>query len=425
MAAGVIATTSALLGFRSTIAPVTRLAPDTYTQATIERGRQLAAIGNCVGCHSVPGGTPYAGGHPLETPFGIVYGTNLTPDVETGIGAWSFSAFQRAMREGISRDGHHLYPAFPYTSFTRTSDDDLTALYAYLMAQPAVRNVVPTTSLPFPFGVRPLMAAWNGLFLTPGTTTDASQRSAAWNRGRYLVEGLGHCGACHTARNALGAERSGSAALAGAYVDGWEAPSLTSLTHAPVPWTETAFYDYLRTGHSAQHGAAAGPMAPVIRSLSAAPDADLRAMALYLATVASSPDDATAAVLRVTTISDARVAAPLPGPPQRLFESACGACHHDGDGPRLLGVNVPLALATKLHADRPDNLLRVLFEGIREPAGRDIGFMPAFRYAFDDRQVVELVRWIRSRYAPQRPAWSDLANDVARVRAESARAAAR
>jgi len=424
LASGAVAAIAALIGYRPTIAPITRLDPSTYSQATIERGRQLAGLGNCAGCHTVPGGTPYAGGFPLETPFGTVYGTNLTPDVDTGIGAWSFSAFQRAMRDGISRDGHHLYPAFPYPSFTRAGDDDLTALYAFLMSQPAVRHVVPQTRLPFPFGVRPLMALWNGLYLSPGVTKTDPQRSSEGQRGQALVDGLGHCGACHTERDALGAERGGAAYLAGAVVDGWEAPSLTALTRAPVPWTPTALHDYLRTGYSAQHGAATGPMAPVIRALSAVPDADLRAMATYLASLGPSTSEDTAAVRRITTISNARVARPLPDATGRLFESACGACHHDGDGPRLLGVNIPLALNTRLHSDRPDNLLRVLFEGVREPASREIGFMPSFRDALDDRQVAELAAWMRRRYAPGRAPWSDLDASVARVRAATATSSA-
>jgi nicotinate dehydrogenase subunit B len=411
---GVVGFTAAMLGLRSTIAPITRLDPSIYTAATIERGRQLAATGNCVGCHTAHEGTPYAGGLAIETPFGAVYGTNLTPDVETGIGAWSFSAFQRAMREGVSRDGHHLYPAFPYTAFTRTSDDDLNALYAYLMSQPAVRNQVPKTALAFPFNLRSLMAMWNGLFHTAGaTTTIDATRTAQWNRGAYLVDGLGHCGACHTSRNALGAE-SDRAYLAGAMVDGWEAPALASLAQSPVPWTEDAFYRYLRTGHSDEHGAATGPMAPVIRELAAAPDDDLRAMAHYLASLSSTQAvkiDARA------VIATARANAELPGPQQRMFESACGACHHDGDGPKLLGVNVPLALTTKLHGDRPDNLLRVILDGVREPATREIGFMPAFRDALDDRQIAKLAVWMRRRYAPSRAPWTDLDQAVARVRA--------
>lgn len=417
VAAGLLGTVAALFGIRSSIAPVTRPDASIYTADTIERGRRLAGIGNCVGCHTVAGGTPYAGGLPVETPFGTVYGTNLTPDVATGIGAWSFSAFQRAMREGISRDGHHLYPAFPYTAFTRTTDDDLTALYAYLMSLPAVHNAVPTTRLAFPFGVRPLMAAWNGLFLTPGVAAPVDTGSPAWQRGEYLVEGLGHCGACHTARNALGAERGGSAHLAGAIVDGWEAPSLTVSTVAPVPWTESAYYRYLRAGYSDDHGAANGPMAPVVRELAAVPDADLRAMATYLASLAAPVAEAAAQQSRIATIADAHASRLLPGPAERLFESACGACHHDGDGPQVFGVNVPLALATRLHADRPDSLLRILVDGVREPAGRDIGFMPSFRDAFDDRQLADVARFLRRRYAPDRPPWPELDDAVARVRA--------
>ncbi|MEO8935515.1 MAG: molybdopterin cofactor-binding domain-containing protein [Burkholderiaceae bacterium] len=419
LASGLIGATAAVLGIRSTIAPVTRPDSAIYTAATIERGRQLAAIGNCIGCHTVKGGAPYAGGFPLETPFGTVYGTNLTPDVETGIGAWSFSAFQRAMREGVSRDGHRLYPAFPYTAFTRTTDDDLNALYAWLMAQPAVRNDVPATRLAFPFGVRPLMALWNGIYLSPGIAQSDPTHSTQWRRGAYLVDGLGHCGACHTGRDALGAERTGNAYLAGAMVDGWEAPALTALANSPVPWTETAFFDYLRSGYSAEHGAATGPMAPVVRELVAASDADLRAMAHYLASFATKPDEATAHAMAMATIAEASRASPLPDATQRLFESACGACHHDGDGPRLLGVNVPLALATKLHADTPDNLLRVILEGVRAPAGRDVGFMPAFADAFDDRQVIELVAWMRRRFAPGGPPWKDLPATVARIRADA------
>ena len=210
IAIGLVGTTAALFGIRSTIAPITRLDPTIYTKETIERGRQLAAVGNCVGCHTAKGATPYAGGLAIDTPFGVVYGTNLTPDVETGIGAWSFSAFQRAMREGVSRDGHHLYPAFPYTAFARVTDDDLTALYAFLMALPAVRNAVPETRLAFPFGVRPLMAAWNGLFLptpVPGTGRSGRVNGNAARRSGRRAGPLRRLP--YVERDALGAERSG------------------------------------------------------------------------------------------------------------------------------------------------------------------------------------------------------------------------
>ncbi|HWH83923.1 MAG TPA: cytochrome c, partial [Burkholderiaceae bacterium] len=314
-----------------------------------------------------------------------------------------------------SRDGHHLYPAFPYTAFTRTTDADLAALYAYLMAQPAVVSHVPETRLAFPFGVRALMAAWNALYLAPGPAPAVAARSAEWNRGAYLVNGLGHCGACHTPRDALGAERGGAAHLAGAMVDGWEAPALTSLSLAPVPWTEEALFRYLRFGHSAEHGSASGPMAPVVRQLAPLPDADVRAMATYLAAF-NAPGVETAATAALVVQRAAASAAP-PGAAQRLFTTACGACHHDGDGPVLLGRNIPLALSTKLHAAQPDNLLRVIREGIREPASPEVGFMPAFGAAFDDAQLALLTAYLRQRFAPERPAWRDLDAALARTRA--------
>ena len=424
LAAGSLALGAALLGWRPAIAPVVQTAGGAavYNAATIERGRLLAAAGDCVVCHTAPGGVPNTGGRAMDTPFGTVYTTNLTPDAETGIGQWSFSAFQRAMREGISRDGKHLYPAFPYTAFAKMGDDDLTALYAYLMAQPAVRADVPKTDLAFPFSVRPLMAGWNALFHDATPYQPDPTRPPEWNRGAYLVQGVGHCGACHTPRNALGAEQGGAAFLSGALVDGWEAPALTALSKSPVPWSAESLYSYLRHGHSAQHGSAAGPMAPVVRELAHLPDGDIRAMASYLASFNVSTEPAADAVQAREALANAAVAqaaalAPQPGRAQRLFDGACAACHHDGDGPKLLGVNIPLALNSNLHSDRPDNLLQVIVHGIREPAARDIGFMPAFGPALSDAQIAELAQYMRQRYAPGRPAWRDVPEALARVRA--------
>ena len=432
LAAGGLAMGAALLGGRAPIAPVLQTAGvSVYNAATIERGRLLAAAGDCVVCPTAPGGTPNTGGRSMPTPFGTITTTNLTPDAETGIGQWSFSAFQRAMREGISRDGKHLYPAFPYTSFAKMSDDDLTAIYAYLMAQPAVRAEIPATTLASPFSVRPLMAGWNALFHDPTPWQPDPTRPPEWNRGAYLVQGVGHCGACHTPRNALGAELGGAAFLSGAQVDGWEAPALTGLSNAPVPWSADALYGYLRHGHNAEHGSASGPMAPVVRELAHLPDTDIHAMATYLASfTASGPSaglqgdpkpqaqiqvQATAAA--VTAVATAAALAPQPGQAQRLFDGACAACHHDGNGPKLLGVNIPLALNSNLHSPRPDNLLQVIVHGIREPASRDIGFMPAFGHALSDAQITDLVGYMRQRYAPGRPAWTDVPQALARVRA--------
>ena len=426
LVAGLLGLLAALLGGRAAIAPMTSAAaasPSIYSAATLERGRQLAALGNCVGCHTAAGGARNAGGLAMKTPFGTVYGTNLTPDVETGIGGWSQAAFQRAMREGISRDGHYLYPALPYTAFAKTSDDDLTAIYAHLMAQPAVKAVTPPAQMRFPFNIRPLMAGWNALFHDASPAARVATQTSEWNRGAYLVNGLGHCGGCHTPRNALGAEQGGTAYLAGAMVDGWEAPALTALSSAPVSWGVDELYRYLRHGYTLHHGIAAGPMAPVVRELTALPDEDIRAMAVYLGSFQTKTDTeaqlAAQSVIQQAAAQATQSSITLPGPAQRLFNGACGACHHDGDGPRLLGINTPLALNTNLHSERPDNLLQVILNGIQEPAGRDIGFMPAFKYSLSDAQITELASYMRQRYAPGKAAWPDLPEALARARGGS------
>jgi nicotinate dehydrogenase subunit B len=417
LAAGVLSLGAAAVGWRPAIAPSPK--PDTsiYTAATLERGRRLAALGDCAVCHTAPGGTRNAGGRAMDTPFGRIVTTNITPDVDTGIGSWSFAAFQRAMREGVSRDGRHLYPAFPYTAFAQTSDDDLMALYAYLMSQPAVRSEPPKTTLSFPFSVRPLMALWNALYLAPAPVAAEPSQSALWKRGAYLVDGLGHCGGCHTPRNALGAERGGAAYLGGAMVEGWEAPPLTHLSHAPVPWSEDELFRTLRFGQTREHGMAGGPMAPVVAELATLPEEDVRAMAHYLASFNASADDATQRSQALVSQSRAQAAALIGSDAQRLFAGACGACHHDGDGPATLGPNLPLALNSNLHSDSPDNLLRTILEGIREPATREIGYMPAFNDALSDHQIAQLAQYMRARFAPGKPAWQGLdAAAVARVR---------
>ncbi len=414
---GAFAALAGLLGWRPAIAPVHLSAP-VYSAETIERGRILAAAGDCFVCHTADGGLRGAGGRAMHTPFGTVFSTNLTPDADTGLGAWSFSAFQRAMREGLSRDGRHLYPAFPYASFAKMGDDDLQALYAYLMSQPAVRADTPPAQMRFPFHLRPLMAGWNALHLDARPYQPDATQSAEWNRGAYLVQGLGHCGACHTPRDALGAERTGKAFLAGALIDGWEAPALTALSKSAVPWDADALYTYLRRGHSPRHGSAGGPMAEVVRELQQLPDADVRAMATYLASFNPPAPDAGALQAQATqaVARAAQGADQLLGPAQRLFDTACAACHHDGDGPRLLGVNTPLALSSKLTSDRPENLIRTILEGVREPATRDIGFMQGFGDVLSDAQIVDLVTYMRARYAPGHAAWGDVAATVRRVR---------
>ncbi|MEP9353334.1 molybdopterin cofactor-binding domain-containing protein [Xanthobacter sp. KR7-65] len=412
---GALALGTLALPIRGAIAPIAPPYPAGFSAEMIERGRILAALGDCAVCHTAEGGIANAGGRALHTPFGTIHSTNLTPDVKTGIGGWSYAAFERAMREGISRDGRHLYPAFPYTAFTRMGDADMQALYAFLMAQAPVKASPPDNRLTFPFNIRPLMAGWNTLFLSPGQLEADAGRSPQWNRGRYLVEGLGHCGACHTPRNLLGAEKTGTSYLAGGFADGWEAPALTALSRAPVPWTEDELYTYLRTGFSRFHGTAAGPMAPVVAELAQVPDADIRAMAVYLASFAPpaiADAAATAAALEAKAEASLR---PMDTVGGRLFAGACAACHAP-EGPTLFGARPSLALNTNVHAARPDNLIRVILEGIPKPAAPALGDMPAFRDSLDDAQVADLVRYMRAKFAPDAPAWEGLEARVARLR---------
>jgi nicotinate dehydrogenase subunit B len=417
LCAAAIGIGAAVLPWRA-IAPIARPDASVYSAATIARGQQLAALGDCAVCHTGANGILNAGGKPLPTPFGTIYATNITPDVETGIGAWSYPAFERAMREGIHRDGRHLYPAFPYTHFAKTTDADMQALYAYLMAQPAVRAETPNNALAFPFNLRPLMAGWNALFHKPAVFQADPTKSEAWNRGAYLVEGLGHCSACHSPRNALGAEKA-NAYLAGGFAEGWEAPALTSLSQAPIPWSEGELYAYLRTGESRLHGVAAGPMAPVVKELTALPDSDIRAMAIYLASFNETAMDraaqqALAASLEAATGTRASATS---GVGARLYQGACAVCHEVGGAP-LFGSRPSLALNSNLHSAVPDNLIQLILHGIAKPAATDLGYMPAFKDSLTDGQVAELAAYLRRQFAPDKPAWTGIEATVGRIRQE-------
>jgi nicotinate dehydrogenase subunit B len=420
LCAAVVGIGAAVLPWRS-IAPIARPDASVYSAATIARGKELAALGDCAVCHTAVNGVLNAGGLPLQTPFGTIHSTNITPDIETGIGAWSYPAFERAMREGIHRDGRHLYPAFPYTHFAKTSDADLQALYAYLMAQLPVRADVPQNTLAFPFNIRPLLAGWNALFHRPDTFQPDTTKSELWNRGAYLIEGLGHCSACHSPRNALGAEKQ-NAYLAGGFAEGWEAPALTSLSQAPIPWSEDELFAYLRTGESRFHGVAAGPMAPVVKELAALPDQDIRAMAVYLGSFHDTAVDKPAQealAARLESSTGTRTAA-ASGTGARLYQGACAVCHEVGGAP-LFGSRPSLALNSNLHSAVPDNLIQVILHGVPQPVSSDLGYMPAFGDSLTDGQVAELTSYLRRQFAPDKPAWTDIEASIGRIRREIAR----
>lgn len=394
--------------------------PASAGEEQLLRGRNVAATGNCVVCHTAPGGAPNAGGLAMKTPFGTVYSTNITPHPETGIGSWSFEAFDRSMRRGIARDGTYLYPAFPYTHFTHLTAQDMEALYAYLMSTEPVNSVPPETKLPFPLNIRPLMAGWNLLFLDRDPIEPAAEKSDDWNRGLYLTRAAGHCAACHSPRNALGAEKKGDNFLAGGEAQGWIAPALNEDAPAPVPWSEKALFDYLRHGFVDSHGAAGGPMAPVVREgTSRIPESDTRAMAVYLASLAANQDAGSTRSTSDQTGPAQSVLAQVSTADARLFASACLGCHHAGDGPAVFGERFELRFSTSLYLDDPDNAVRYVLDGVQEPASSSVGYMPGFRHSLNDHQVSGVVNYMRTVLAGQ-DEWSDLADVVSRIRNEAA-----
>jgi len=418
------AATGALLvasPWRTSIPPVSRVDTSIFSSQAIERGRLVALTGDCMVCHTAPGGQTNAGGLGLDTPFGTIFTTNITPDRETGIGGWSYKAFERAMREGIHLDGRHLYPAFPYTAYAKMSDEDLQSLYAYLMSQPAVSATNKVTQLPFPMNLRPLVAGWNALFHRDRQAYSPNpEKSPLWNRGAYLVNSSGHCAACHSPRNALGAEKSGeNNFLGGGFADNWEAPALNRLSSSPIPWTEQELFQYLRTGYSPLHGVAAGPMGPVVAGLAQLPEADVQAMAHYLAslnpaaTESANNHAAMAARLEADsrTNEDTRL---LPG--ETLFNGACAVCHDSGSGPVLFGARPSLALNSNLHSDHPDNVIQVLMHGITRPAQAHLSTMPGFKGSMNDAQMESLLQYMRKRFAPDKPAWDNLRKKIANIR---------
>ncbi|WP_249144453.1 cytochrome c [Bradyrhizobium lablabi] len=404
--------------WRPSIATVEPPRPDSFDPALVKRGRALAAIGNCNTCHTIRGGGNYAGGVPVPTPFGTVFSSNITPDAETGIGRWPEEAFVRAMRTGVSRDGHHLYPTFPYDHFTHISDADDRALYAFLMTRQPVHASLPENQLSFPVSQRPAIAGWKLLYLRRDGVHLDGTKSAEWNRGAYLVKGLAHCGACHTPRNALGAERV-NAQFAGGDVDNWHAYALNDSSHSPLPWDADALYAYLRRGWHPDHGTARGPMADVVSNLSSVPDNDVRAIAVYMADMSGgvpAPDrerPARASVAQAQSPSTGQGAAAG----ATIYAAACASCHETGRPLPYGGVN--LALSTAIASPDPRNLINIVLSGIDAVEGERGPIMPGFSDSMDDTQMVALLSFLRARFGKQ-PAWSDLDKTVREARSTQA-----
>jgi mono/diheme cytochrome c family protein len=382
----------------------------TFAPAVVARGAELAALGDCAVCHTQAGGKAYAGGRALATPFGVIYGSNITPDPQSGIGQWSEAAFVRALRSGLDREGRHLYPAFPYDHFRLITDDDLHALYAFVMTRDAVDARPPPNRLRFPFNLRPLIAVWKALYLQRAEVPRDAAQGAAWQHGAYLVAGVAHCGACHTPRNRLGAERL-ERAFAGGEAEGWDAPALDARAPAPVAWDRAALHLYLRGAVVPDHGVAAGPMAPVVRDLARVPDADVQAIATYVATLGA------ASAGRANAPADST---PSDDPGRMLYEGSCAACHEGGRA--LPGGALSLSRSTALRLPSPRNLFRVILHGIAPADGERGPWMPGFAGALTDAQVTALARYLQLRFGVA-PAWNDMAaalQEVARTPDERA-----
>ena len=377
------------------------------------RGEYLARAGNCMACHTARGGTPYAGGRPINTPFGTLFSSNLTPDADTGLGQWSAGAFWRALHHGRSRDGRLLFPAFPYTHTTLLTRADSDALHAYLLSLPPTQSAQPAAQLRWPYGTQAALAVWRALYFRPGSFESTAAQSPEWNRGAYLVRGVTHCSACHATRNDLaGADWS---QMRGGHLpaQGWYAPSLHSASEAGVAaWPVQDIVRLLKTGQ-AQGASTSGPMAEVVlHGTQYLNDADLSAMATYLKTlpqdeVAPAPASAASAQRRASVVT-------VGG---RLYADHCASCHGErGEG--IAGAYPALSGNRAVTLTRTDNLMQMVLHGGFAPATagnpRPFG-MPPFVLTLSDQDIAALLTYIRG-------AWGNRGAEVTPLEVHAGRA---
>jgi len=363
-----------------------------------------------MGCHTARGGAAFAGGVGIATSFGTIYSTNLTPDVRTGLGTWNAAHFWRAMHHGRGRDGRLLYPAFPYPNYTRVTRADSDAIYAYLRSLPHAVKTNRPHELRFPYGLQPALAIWRAAYFKPGIFAADPARSVEWNRGAYLVHGLGHCSACHTPRNALGATQS-EREFKGGFVaqSGWYAPALTSEREAGVAqWDNASVARLLQTGVAPQRWVS-GPMAEVVwSSTQHLSTTDAQAMATYLKslpTSAPAPAAAPAAAAAANLPSTELLAAGA-----KLYEQHCTSCH-GADGKGVPGAYPPLAGSRAVTMATPANLIQLTLYGGYAPstAGNPRPFgMPPFATALNDREIATVLTFVRN-------AWGNAAAPVSEL----------
>ena len=366
------------------------------SEATIARGKTLANAADCAGCHTADPAKPFAGGKRIDTPFGGIYSPNLTPDRETGLGAWSDDDFYRALHDGVARDGSRYYPAFPYPNFTKMTRDDVLAIKAYLATLTPVHNTRPPPQLRGPLNYRVVMRGWNLLFFRPGTFQPNPQASEASNRGAYLVEGAAHCGSCHTPKNIFGADKRGELYVGGR-VQRWFAPRLDSAERSGLKsWSVDDIVEYLQSGRNGRSHADGLMAEVVVNSTSHMTDDDARAIAIYLKDLPpGAPEPA------VTPPAQADMAAGA-----AVYAHACIACH-EADGSGAPRIYPPLPGNASLQAADPLSTLRIIIDGaetVTTPRAPNTGSMPAYGGKLSDQEIADVATYIRNSWGNAAPA---------------------
>lgn len=374
---------------------------------TIAHGKALVEAGDCASCHTTDPAKPFAGGKRIDTPFGAIYSPNLTPDKNTGIGSWSDQDFRRALREGISPNGSRYYPAFPYPYFTKLTRDDIDAIHAYLATLTPAQNSPPPPALRWPLNYRVLMRGWDWLFFKPGILEPNQQKSTEWNRGRYLVEGPGHCGACHTPKNVFGADRR-SRPFGGGLVGDQFAPRLDEAPRSGLKsWSEDDIAEYLQSGRNSRSHAGGLMAEVVLNSTSLMSDADIRAIAVYLKDLPPGEREPNVLPPPEAQMADG----------QKVYRSACIACHEvDGSGaPRIYP---PLPGNANLQSAIAASTLRIILDGaqtLTTPRAPNPGSMPAYADKLSDQEIADVATYIRN-------SWGNSASAVTAAQVAKARA---
>lgn len=365
-------------------------AQDPQSFDRVEKGRYLSVLGDCAGCHTAPGGAPFAGGLALETPFGKLVAPNITPDRDTGIGNMTDDEFVAALHDGRGRNGKRLYPAMPYPAYTKMTRDDVLAMRSYFRTVAPVNNAVESNQLPFPLNIRLAMVFWNSLNFKPGRFQPNPQKSAEWNRGAYIVEGPAHCGTCHTPKTLLGGDKTATP-LAGATLQGWFAPNITANAHNGIGgWSKDDLVAYLKTGAN-QYTLASGPMSEAVtHSTSQMSDADLAAIATYLKDSGVPSDGAKPTPVAASDNAMRAGAA--------IYKDNCAACHKD-NGSGELHLFPKLAGSALVQSDDPTTLAHIVLSGARAASTNGAPTapaMPGFDWRLSDGQVAAVLTYIRN-----------------------------